>query len=121
VNLIASFGPLGTPEMIIIAILVLVFFGAKKLPTFAKSLGRSMAEFRKAKEEFERELHRSADRRDDDDPYSLSDEDLENVERLLRPTFRQRHGLRGSNVLVLLMLVISAVFLVIGLSRYFGW
>ena len=45
----------------IIAVLVLVLFGAKKLPTFARSLGRSMGEFRKAKDEFEAELHRSVD------------------------------------------------------------
>lgn len=60
-TLIAGFGPLGTPEMIIIAVLVLVLFGAKKLPTFARSLGRSMGEFRKAKDEFEAELHRTVE------------------------------------------------------------
>ena len=38
-SILAAFGPLGTPELIIIAILVLVLFGAKKLPTFARSLG----------------------------------------------------------------------------------
>lgn len=53
---ILAFGPLGTPELIIIAILVLVLFGAKKLPTFARSLGKSMGEFKKAREEFEHEL-----------------------------------------------------------------
>jgi sec-independent protein translocase protein TatA len=51
-----AFGPLGTPELIIIAILVLVLFGAKKLPTFARSLGKSMGEFKKARDEFEHEL-----------------------------------------------------------------
>ena len=56
-HIIAGIGPLGTPELIIIAILVLILFGAKKLPTFARSLGKSMGEFRKAKDEFERELH----------------------------------------------------------------
>src|SRR5436190_1997450 len=49
------------PDMIVISILVLVLFGAKKLPVFARSLGRSMGEFRKAKEEFESELHNAAD------------------------------------------------------------
>jgi sec-independent protein translocase protein TatA len=51
-----AIGPLGTWEMVIIAGLVLVLFGAKKLPTFARSLGQSMAEFTKAKREFENEL-----------------------------------------------------------------
>ena len=59
--IIAGIGPLGTPELVIIAILVLILFGAKKLPTFARSLGRSMGEFRKAKDEFEAELHRSVE------------------------------------------------------------
>lgn len=58
---ILAIGPLGTPELIIIAILVLVLFGAKKLPTFARSLGKSMGEFKKAKDEFERELHQAQD------------------------------------------------------------
>ena len=54
-----AFGPLGTWEMVIIAVLVLVLFGAKKLPTFARSLGKSMGEFKKAREEFESELNRA--------------------------------------------------------------
>lgn len=57
----AGLGPLGTPELIIIAILVLVLFGAKKLPTFARSLGKSMGEFKKAREEFEHELTSAQD------------------------------------------------------------
>jgi sec-independent protein translocase protein TatA len=58
---LAAFGPLGTPELIIIAVLVLVMFGAKKLPTFARSLGRSVKEFQHAKTEFETEMHRAAE------------------------------------------------------------
>jgi sec-independent protein translocase protein TatA len=54
-----AIGPLGTWEMVIIAMLVLVLFGAKKLPTFARSLGKSMGEFKKAREEFESELTRA--------------------------------------------------------------
>ena len=38
---------------------VLIFFGAKRLPDLARSLGQSMQEFKKAKDEFQRELHRS--------------------------------------------------------------
>jgi sec-independent protein translocase protein TatA len=56
-----AIGPLGTWEMVIIAVLVLVLFGAKKLPTFARSLGKSMGEFKKAREEFESELTRAQD------------------------------------------------------------
>jgi len=52
-----AFGMPGGGDLMVIAILVLVLFGAKKLPVFARSLGRSMGEFRKAKDEFEAELH----------------------------------------------------------------
>ncbi|TLD70718.1 twin-arginine translocase TatA/TatE family subunit [Phragmitibacter flavus] len=56
-----AIGPLGTTEMIIIAVLILVLFGAKKLPSFARSLGKSMGEFKKAREEFEHELTTAQD------------------------------------------------------------
>lgn len=39
---------LGTPEILIISVLILVFFGSKKLPEFIKSLGLSIKEFKKA-------------------------------------------------------------------------
>jgi len=39
---------IGLPELIIILIVALIVFGPKKLPELAKSLGRGMAEFKKA-------------------------------------------------------------------------
>ena len=48
------------PDLFVIMILVLVLFGAKKLPELARGLGQSLGEFKKAKEEFEREIHKSA-------------------------------------------------------------
>jgi TatA/E family protein of Tat protein translocase len=39
---------IGLPELIIILIVALIVFGPKKLPDLAKSLGKGMAEFRKA-------------------------------------------------------------------------
>ncbi len=52
---LAIFG-LGTQEMVIIGILVLLFFGAAKLPELARGLGKSLGEFKKAKKELEDEL-----------------------------------------------------------------
>lgn len=52
-------GSLGGPELIWIFIIVLLLFGAKKLPELARGVGKSMGEFKKAREEFERELTRS--------------------------------------------------------------
>ena len=44
-------GGLGGPELILILIVVLLLFGAKKLPELARSLGKSVNEFKKGKEE----------------------------------------------------------------------
>jgi sec-independent protein translocase protein TatA len=52
-------GPIGMPELIIIFIVILLLFGAKKLPELARGIGKSMGEFKKAKEEFEHEITRS--------------------------------------------------------------
>jgi len=46
------------PEMIMIFIVVLLLFGAKKLPELARGVGKSMGEFKKARDEFEREITR---------------------------------------------------------------
>jgi sec-independent protein translocase protein TatA len=41
-------GNIGGPEIILILLVILVFFGAKKIPEIAKGLGEGMREFRKA-------------------------------------------------------------------------
>lgn len=46
-------------EWIFIMLLILLLFGAKKLPELARGIGRSMGEFKKAKDEFEHEITRS--------------------------------------------------------------
>src|SRR5215472_3900459 len=57
-NIIAPVTP-GPTEWVLILVIVLVLFGAKKLPELARSLGQSMNEFRKAREEFDKELHQA--------------------------------------------------------------
>ncbi len=42
----AFIGPIGTPELIIIMIVLLLLFGAKRLPEMGRSLGRGMREFK---------------------------------------------------------------------------
>jgi len=51
-----AFLNLGGQEMIVLLILVLILFGAKKLPELARGLGQSMNEFQKARDEFTKEL-----------------------------------------------------------------
>lgn len=47
---------IGTNEIILIALVVIILFGATKIPELARSLGRATGEFKKAKSEAEREL-----------------------------------------------------------------
>jgi len=56
---LAFIGSLGTPELVLIFIVILLLFGAKKLPELARGVGKSMGEFKKAREDFEREITRS--------------------------------------------------------------
>jgi sec-independent protein translocase protein TatA len=57
VNILAlGFGNFGGPDVLIILLIVLILFGAKKLPDLARSLGQSMNEFKKAREDIDREL-----------------------------------------------------------------
>lgn len=44
-----------------IFLLVLLLFGAKKIPELARGVGKAMGEFKKAREEFEHEVTRSAE------------------------------------------------------------
>ncbi|HMW34659.1 twin-arginine translocase TatA/TatE family subunit [bacterium] len=39
---------LGMPEIIVIAVAVLILFGAKKIPEFAQGLGKGIREFKRA-------------------------------------------------------------------------
>jgi len=58
-NFIASLTNLAGPDLLIILLIVLVLFGAKKLPELARGMGQAVKEFQKAKDEFTDELHKA--------------------------------------------------------------
>ncbi len=49
---------LGSTELFFILVMALVFFGPRKLPQLSRSLGKNIAEFRKASEDFKRTWER---------------------------------------------------------------
>lgn len=50
------FGSLGAGEIILIVVAILILFGAKKIPEFAKGLGKGMREFKNAVKEVEEDI-----------------------------------------------------------------
>ena len=54
---IAMFSMPGGGELLLILFVVLLLFGAKKLPELSRSLGKSLSEFKKGKEEGEKSLN----------------------------------------------------------------
>ena len=49
-------GSIGMPELIIIFVIALIIFGPRKLPELGRSLGKSLAEFKKASNELKSTL-----------------------------------------------------------------
>ena len=47
---------LGTPEIILIGIVILVLFGAKKIPELMQGLGKGVKEFKKATTDIEKDI-----------------------------------------------------------------
>jgi sec-independent protein translocase protein TatA len=52
---------IGGPELLIILVIILLLFGAKKLPELAKGLGKSMKEFKKATQEVQDDFQEAMD------------------------------------------------------------
>ena len=59
---------LGWPEIVMILVVVLILFGAKKLPELAKGLGSGIKEFKKATKDVQDDLQRAIE--DDPEPPS---------------------------------------------------
>ena len=57
------FGNIGTGEIILILLIVLIFFGAKKIPELAQGLGKGLREFRKAAKDIQDEVEHPEERK----------------------------------------------------------
>jgi sec-independent protein translocase protein TatA len=53
------FGNLGAGEIILILLVILILFGAKKIPELARGIGKGMSEFKKGLKDVEDEIKNS--------------------------------------------------------------
>lgn len=60
------FGSLGATEILLIVLAILILFGAKKIPEFAKGIGKGMKEFKKALNEAQDELNIDDDKKEEE-------------------------------------------------------
>jgi len=63
-------GNIGGQELFLILLIVLIFFGAKKLPELARGLGQALKEFRKAARDVQEEINKEAERLEEKDDKS---------------------------------------------------
>ena len=76
-------GGLGMGEMILIFLVVLLLFGAKKLPEIGSSLGKGIREFKSSVKDIEREIQAPDDSRDSISSKESSDDDDDGEPRSL--------------------------------------
>lgn len=79
---------IGSAEFAVIAVLALLFFGPEKLPEFARSLGKAVAEYRRAAEELEDYMQ---------EELSVFENEAENIARDLNISTENRHISNVSN------------------------
>jgi len=57
-SIILNMGPLGIQEMVLILVIALVIFGPKRLPELGRSIGKTLAEFRRASNEIKHNIEK---------------------------------------------------------------
>jgi TatA/E family protein of Tat protein translocase len=78
---------IGMPELIIILVIALIVIGPHKLPELAKSLGKGLAEFKKASEDFQRNVQDEARKAEEkeDNPQQIKNQTVD-AERVVDST-----------------------------------
>ncbi len=71
---------LGVPELLVIMIIVLVLFGAGKLPAVGRHLGKGLRQYRKAQKEIDKVLNPDLDALIQDPPEQPTVEDAVEIE-----------------------------------------
>lgn len=73
---------LGFGELLVILVLALIFIGPKKIPELARSLGKGIREFQKAKDDLMHEINHPLDDHTEDNTRSVTEQQSEQIESL---------------------------------------
>jgi len=84
-------------EVIIVLLFVLIFFGADKIPGFARTMGRTIRQIKDATSDIQRDIHNSA--RDVKDQFQEQSSDIQNSVKKVKDQFEdsESSSAKGSN------------------------
>ena len=85
---------IGMPELIIIFVIALIVIGPHKLPELARSLGKGLAEFKKASEDFQRNMQEESRKEEEkkSEEQQLANLEKEKVEAPAQPQAQTQPG-----------------------------
>lgn len=81
------FGSIGGPELLLIFIIALLIFGPRKLPEVGKTIGKGLAQFKRAAFDFKRSLETEVD--EETNVLKQVKKDLKETEKELKEPFRE--------------------------------
>ncbi|MDX9921921.1 MAG: Sec-independent protein translocase protein TatB [Syntrophales bacterium] len=89
---------IGMTELVVILVVALIIIGPKKLPDLAKSLGKGLAEFRRAADDVKESLHVDEFKKDADDiKNSLIHGALKNQDKGASPAAEAAEDVKDSD------------------------
>ena len=77
-NELLFLGSIGMPELILIALVVLLFFGGKRIPELMKGLGKGVKSFKEGMNGIEEELNKPVEKENSEKKAAEKDEKSEN-------------------------------------------
>lgn len=88
---------IGTSELILIAVVALIIFGPRKLPQMAKTIGKTMAEFRNATNEFKSTWEKEVAFEENEDKSSINKNSLQPENPVLTGNYPNQTNSRSEN------------------------
>ncbi len=88
---------IGMPELIIIFVIALIVIGPQKLPDLARSLGKGLAEFKRATEDFKQNIEEEAKALDEKDkaPQEAAAKEVAAVDKVKEESKENKEKVNG--------------------------